>query len=364
MLTPKDASRRRVEKLNDELAKLGFHAYLCTSSSNIQYLTARSPLRRAVYVMVLTPEAKPVLFTSQMERMLVEAAVEDMNLEILMMGGNLEERLAERLRTLRAGIIGFDELSFFRLQSLRKKLPKVEFKPRPEVLSNMRQVKDEAEVEALKAAARLADVGLEAAVEAVKAGVREYDVAAEGEYAMRKRGAEGLAFDTTVASGPRSSLPHGGTTNRKLRDGDTVVIDIGARFAGYHSDLTRTVFVGKPSPRQVQVYWAVCRAQSEALKSLSPGLKGWEVDAVARKILGEEGFEAYFIHGLGHGVGVDIHEAPKLSIRSKDTLRLGNVVTVEPGVYLHRKFGVRIEDTVLVASKGPKVLTKSQKRVY
>jgi Xaa-Pro aminopeptidase len=143
-----------------------------------------------------------------------------------------------------------------------------------------------------------------------------------------------------------------------------VVIDIGARFAGYHSDLTRTVFVGKPSPRQIKVYRAVCKAQSEVLKRLFPGLKGWEVDAMARKVLSEEGFDAYFIHSLGHGVGVDVHEAPRLSARSQDVLQHGNVVTVEPGVYLPRSFGVRIEDLVAVTRSGPRLLTESQKRVY
>jgi Xaa-Pro aminopeptidase len=201
---------------------------------------------------------------------------------------------------------------------------------------------------------------METAFEAIKPGIREYELAAEIEYNMRRRGSEGLAFDTIVASGVRSAFPHGGCTRKKIQKGDFVVIDIGAKFKHYRADLTRTITMGKPSAKKAKIHDIVKKAQEEALKSMRMGVKTSNVDAVARRLIEKEEYGPYFVHNLGHGVGLEIHELPSLSPESGDVLKNGNTVTVEPGIYIVNFGGVRIEDTVLVNEKNVERLTKAR----
>lgn len=210
----------------------------------------------------------------------------------------------------------------------------------------------------MKEAAAWTDVGARVGMEWVRAGVREYEVAAEIEYAMRRRGSEGAAFETVVASGPRSAHPHGVASDRVIARGDAVVLDLGAVYRGYRCDITRTVFVGAPSPQQAAVFQAVMGAHDAALQGMRDGVEARGVDQQARQVLAAQGWDAYFIHGLGHGVGLDIHEPPTLSPESEDILVAGNVVTDEPGVYLPG-FGVRIEDTVLIQREDGQKLTQA-----
>jgi Xaa-Pro aminopeptidase len=211
----------------------------------------------------------------------------------------------------------------------------------------------------MKQAAALTDAGARAGMEWVRAGVREYEVAAEIEYAMRRRGSEGAAFETVVASGPRSAHPHGVASDRVIMRGDAVVLDLGAVYRGYRSDITRTVFVGEPSPQQAAVLQVVMEAHDDAFHAMRGGVEARVVDKRARRIFAAKGLDQYFIHGLGHGVGLDIHEAPTLSPDSVDVLAAGNVVTDEPGLYLPG-FGVRIEDTVLIHAESGEKLTRTE----
>jgi Xaa-Pro aminopeptidase len=182
-------------------------------------------------------------------------------------------------------------------------------------------------------------------------------VAAEIEYAMRKLGSSGTAFETIVASGASSAFPHGGCSDKEIREGDLVVVDVGATYKFYRSDMTRTFVVGKPSEKQKKLYQIVKAAQETALGKVMPGAKASNVDVAARKIIADAGYGAYFVHGLGHGVGLEVHEPPILSPDSKDVLAVGNVVTVEPGIYLVGYGGIRIEDTVFVQKGGAQKLT-------
>jgi len=204
---------------------------------------------------------------------------------------------------------------------------------------------------------------MNAAVEAVKPGVHEYEVAAEAEYAMRIKGSDGTAFETIVASGPRSAYPHGLCSDRVIHEGDFVTIDLGAMHRGYRCDITRTVIAGKPSKKQQELFNLVLNAQKLGVESIHAGVKGKDADSSVREALSKAGYGEYFIHGLGHGVGLDIHEPPSLSQTSEDTLAEGNVVTVEPGVYLPKFGGVRIEDTVLVLKDYAERFTKTPKRI-
>jgi Xaa-Pro dipeptidase len=205
--------------------------------------------------------------------------------------------------------------------------------------------------------ARLASEGMRVACEVVAAGVKEYEVAAEIEYAMRKQGSSGTAFETIVASGSYSAFPHGGCSDREIRKGDLVVVDIGATYKFYRSDMTRTLVAGKPSEKQKKLYQIVKTAQDKAFEALKPNVKAKDVDAAARKIIADAGFGECFVHSLGHGVGLEVHEPPTLSPESKEVLAVGNVVTVEPGIYLVGYGGIRIEDTVLVQRSGAEKLT-------
>ncbi len=221
----------------------------------------------------------------------------------------------------------------------------------------LRMVKDPDEITLMRKAGELTSRGMEAAAEATKPGVKEYEVAAEIEYAMRKRGAGPTAFETIVASGACSAFPHGGCSGREIREGDLVVIDIGATCNYYCSDMTRTLVAGKPSEKQKRIYNVVKTAQENAFKAMKAGAPIPDVDAAARKVIEAAGYGEYFVHRLGHGVGLEVHEPPTLSQTNKDSLAAGNVVTDEPGIYLLGYGGVRIEDTVLVQKDGGKKLT-------
>jgi Xaa-Pro aminopeptidase len=193
--------------------------------------------------------------------------------------------------------------------------------------------------------------------------VRESEVAAELEYRMRREGATGFAFETIVASGPRSSLPHGRASDRLLAGGDFVTLDFGAQVDGYCSDITRTVVVGRASPEQKDIYDLVLRAQLAGVDAVQPGRAGSEVDAAAREIIARAGHGEHFGHGLGHGVGIVVHEAPRLAPAVEAKLEPGMVTSVEPGVYVPGWGGVRIEDLVLVTGDGCRVLTGSPKEL-
>jgi Xaa-Pro aminopeptidase len=221
----------------------------------------------------------------------------------------------------------------------------------------LRAVKDGLEIELMRKAGELTSEGMTAACEAVKPGAKEYEVAAEIEYAMRKGGAGPTAFESIVASGACSAFPHGCCSGREIREGDLVVVDIGATFNHYCSDMTRTFVAGKPSEKQRKIYDVVKTAQAEAFKLIKAGAFVADVDMSARKVIEKAGFGEYFVHRLGHGVGLEVHEPPSLNSVSKDALATCNVVTDEPGIYLPGFGGVRIEDTVLVQKGGAEKLT-------
>jgi Xaa-Pro aminopeptidase/Xaa-Pro dipeptidase len=195
----------------------------------------------------------------------------------------------------------------------------------------------------------------------IRPGVRESEIAVELEYRMRRGGSEKAAFETIVASGPHSALPHATPGNRAIRDGDCVVVDCGAVCGGYRSDETCTFIVGRASERQKEVYGAVREAHDRAIAAIRAGVSCGEIDRVARGVLEEAGLGDYFSHGTGHGVGLDVHEGPRLAPGKEDLLLAGMVVTVEPGVYIPGLWGIRIEDTVRVAEEGCEILTRTPK---
>ena len=231
-------------------------------------------------------------------------------------------------------------------------------------ISNLRMVKTSEEIEKIAMAESIGDKAFEHILGYIKVGMTEKDIALELEYTMKKLGAEGLSFDTIAASGPNSSLPHAVPSDRQIQEGDFLTMDFGCIYQGYCSDMTRTIYIGhKPSNKQQEIYDIVLRAQQEAMKYIRPGVKGSEVDAVARDIITAAGYGEYFGHGLGHSVGLYIHEEPRCSRKCDTVLEAGMTMTVEPGIYLPGEFGVRIEDLVVVTPEGYKNLTSSDKNL-
>jgi Xaa-Pro aminopeptidase len=262
--------------------------------------------------------------------------------------------------------VGFDDtdLSVRQFERLSKLVGDgVELVGAGGLIEDLRLVKDGEEVEKIRAAAKLADEALTEVLEQGIVGRTERDVALDLEFAMRRRGASGASFPSIVAAGPHGALPHASPRDVAIPAGTLVTIDWGAVLDGYASDCTRTFATGELDPRDREVYELVLRAQEEALAAVRPGPLGKEVDAVAREIIGAAGHAEHFGHGLGHGVGLEVHEGPRLSKQGDTALAAGHIVTVEPGVYIPGHIGVRIEDLVAVTEDGHDVLSSLPKEL-
>ena len=229
------------------------------------------------------------------------------------------------------------------------------------LLRDMRSVKNETELSLMQQAQKLTDDTFSYIVERIEAGRTERDVMLDMEFYMRRLGSEGVSFDFIVVSGKNSSLPHGVPTDKKIERGDFVTMDFGAVIGGYHSDMTRTIAVGAVSDEQKLVYDTVLKAQLSAIDAVKSGVVCKDTDKIARDLIYAAGYEGCFGHGLGHSVGVEIHERPNFNTRCDTVLKAGTVMTVEPGIYLENRFGVRIEDMVFVTADGCINLTKSPK---
>lgn len=230
-----------------------------------------------------------------------------------------------------------------------------------DILVKQRIIKTEDELKKIEAAQRIAERAYEKITTKLRAGISEKQVAALLNYIILELGADDISFPTIAASGVNSAVPHAEPSNKLLENGEFLVLDFGATLDGYHSDMTRTVSIGKPNETMKRVYDAVLGANNDAVKSIRAGVSGKLVDAVSRSTLEAWGYEKFFGHGLGHGVGLEIHEAPNLSPKSESSLHEGMVVTIEPGVYIPQNFGVRIEDMVVVTENGCINITKTPK---
>ena len=241
------------------------------------------------------------------------------------------------------------------------KLADTDIIPLEGAILKLRSVKTPNEIKNIEKAADISDEALEHILGFIKPGLVESDIALELEFFMRKRGAERLSFDSIVASGERSSLPHGVASDKTVEVGDIITLDFGCVYNGYCSDMTRTVVLGKADDRQKEIYNIVLRAQETSLEAVKPGITGAELDSIARNIIDDSGYGQYFGHGLGHGVGLEVHELPRINAHGDVPMEPGMVITIEPGIYIPNFGGVRIEDLVLVTEDGYRVLSKSTK---
>jgi len=348
----------RISALTKSLEKNQLDGYLITNLKNIYYFTGFMDIADATLNLIVPLDGTPILLTPPLSYMAAREKAEGCVVEEVPSGRKTVTTLIKEIRDLKIKAVGFDDLPISTYLTIGKELELTKLVQNQSIVWELRRVKDDKEISFMRRAAELTDVGAKVGMEVVGVDVREYEVAAEIEYAMRRMGSEGVAFETVVASGPRSTYPHGVSTDRIIKDGDLVVLDLGAVYSGYRCDITRTVVVGNPLPRQARIIKLLIKAEEEAFKAIREGVRARDVDVVARKIVEDGGFGRHFIHGLGHGVGLDIHEPPRLSSESEDVLEGGNVVTDEPGIYVPC-FGARIEDTVLVHRNCGEKLTKT-----
>ena len=298
-----------------------------------------------------------ILFTDP--RYTTQAAQES-NCPVTIVNGPLFKALASKLKSLKAKRIGFEDTKIS--YTLYRGLAELgELVPLGDAIEKPRWVKTPQEIAAIRASVELNSKALDQAMKRFKIGMKEMDLASEIDYQMRKLGAESNAFDTIVASGPHSALPHAHPRNVRIEAGSYLLIDMGACLNGYMSDMTRTFGVASVPRKAIRIYKAVLEAQLAAIDAVRPGKLAGQIHAAAVKVLKSHGLDQFFIHSTGHGLGLEIHEAPRMGKKDKTPLETGMAITIEPGVYEPGFGGVRIEDTVLVTEKGVEVLTKTQK---
>jgi Xaa-Pro aminopeptidase len=275
------------------------------------------------------------------------------------------KEIGRLIKKLKISFLGFEsrQLTTVCLRDLEKESPAVVCLPYADELDALRCIKNPREVALLKHAAAIAAESLLEVIPFIMPGVRETDIAAELEYRIRKKGGDGAAFQTIIASGSRSALPHGVASEKKIMHGEFLIIDYGVVYKGYCSDETCTFVVGMPTTKQKHIYAIVKKAHDVSVAAVKPGVPLTAIDAAARRYIEKQGYGKYFNHGTGHGIGLCVHEAPVVSFRSKATAQKGMVFTIEPGIYIPAWGGVRIEDTVVVTEKGWERITLSDKNL-
>jgi Xaa-Pro aminopeptidase len=352
---------RRVEKLRKQIANRELDGLLVSAESNVRYL---SGFTGDSSVLLITADAAAFLTDF---RYVEQAGDECGGYEILMRTGGMSALILKTAKRLGVGTLGVEGgvLTLDSAEQIRSALAgaKIEMTSTAGIVEELRQRKDKDEVAAIEACIDAAEKCVDKIRGYLVPGIRERDIAAEMEYFVRGLGFDGMAFPTIVAFGPRGSLPHAQVTNRRMKPGDMVLIDWGVAGNGYICDLTRVFFHNKIPDRFKRIYRTVLEAQRRAIQKIGPGVKASKVDAAARNTIAKAGFKGRFGHGLGHGIGLQVHEGPVIGAASGVVLKRRMVFTVEPGIYLPGIGGVRIEDDVLVTSRGVKVLSHSPKRL-
>jgi Xaa-Pro aminopeptidase len=348
---------------------LGADALLVTHAADVRYLSGFTGSSGAVAICLSKGSGvRAALFTDGRYR--TQARVETEGLRVVVQKGSPAVLAAEWMAASGARRCAFDsgrttvaQLGAWRA-ALPGKLRRSFFLPTEGLVATLRETKDADEIVRLRRAAALGCRLFARLLEHISAGATEMQVAAQLEFAARLAGAEAMSFETIVASSKRSALPHGRATTAKLPRRGFVTLDFGVLLDGYCSDMTRTVYLGKASQRERDVYHSVLEAQQAAVAAVAPGVSCGDVDEAARSVLRKAKLGSSFTHSTGHGVGLEIHEGPRVAAGLKQLLQPGMVVTVEPGVYLPGEFGVRIEDMVLVTAKGREVLTSASPKAW
>ncbi|UQD52708.1 Xaa-Pro dipeptidase [Bacillus methanolicus] len=348
----------KIKKLRSAIEKLGIDGILITNSYNRRYMTNFTG--SAGVVLISTENAQFITDFRYIE----QATKQCEGYEIVQHKGSLPDEVAKQVKKLGIKKLGFeqDHLSYSSFKAYEKAIG-AELVPVSGVVEKLRLIKTESEIKILKEAADIADAAFKYILEFIRPGVTELEVSNELEFFMRKAGAISSSFDIIVASGYRSALPHGVASDKIIETGDFVTLDFGAYYKGYVSDITRTVAVGKPDDKLKEIYGIVLEAQLRGLAGIKPGMTGKEADALTRNFIAQKGYGENFGHSTGHGIGLEVHEGPALSIKSDTVLEPGMVVTVEPGIYIPGLGGVRIEDDTLITKDHNETLNHSTKEL-
>ncbi|WP_442594824.1 Xaa-Pro dipeptidase [Neobacillus sp. D3-1R] len=348
----------KLEKLRSNFENLGIDGILVTSTYNRRYLTNFTGSAGVVLI-----SHDKALFITDF-RYVEQASKQCQGFEIVQHSGAIIDEVATQAEKLGIKKLGFeqDHVSFASYRAYEKAI-KGELFPVSGVIEKLRLIKTDSEIKILKEAADIADAAFKHILDFIRPGKTELEVSNELEFFMRKAGATSSSFDTIVASGYRSALPHGVASDKVIETGDFVTLDFGAYYKGYVSDITRTVAVGEPSAKLKEIYNVVLEAQLKGVAGIKPGMTGKQADALTRDYITEKGYGEYFGHSTGHGIGLEVHEGPALSSKSDIILEPGMVVTVEPGIYIPGLGGVRIEDDTLITENHNETLTHSTKEL-
>lgn len=348
----------KLENLRKALAHNNIDGLLITNEYNRRYMTG---FTGTAGVAIVTKE--DAVFITDF-RYTEQAKKQVKDFRIVQHEGIIVKEVANQAELMGIKSLGFEKDTMtYGLFETYKSLVKAELVPLSGLIEKIRLIKTEQEINIIKVACEIADNAFTHILDFIKPGITELEVSNELEFFMRKQGATASSFDTIVASGVRSALPHGVATDKVIEKGDFVTLDFGAIYNGYVSDITRTIAVGKPSEKLVEMYEIVLASQLLAIEKVGPGMTGIEADAVARDYLKSKGYGEAFGHSTGHGIGLEVHEGPALSFRSETVLEPNMVVTIEPGIYLPGIGGVRIEDDILITETGNEKLTHSKKEL-
>lgn len=351
----------RLNALRAKFDNAGIDALYVSNIVNVRYLTGFTGSTAMLFV---TRDNAHVYVDS---RYWLQAESQVTGAEVVRCGVTVANEALEAAAALPFDRLGYEagNLTVSALDKLIAKLPTKQLVKTDGLVENLRLVKDASEVAAVQEACALTDALFTEILGFIKPGVREVDIAMELEYRMRKRGAQEVGFASIIASGANGAKPHAGASDKTVETGDFVTLDFGARLNGYNSDITRTVGVGAVSDEQRSVYDVVLKAQEAAVAALRPGITCVNADKVARDIITEAGYGEHFGHGLGHSLGLDVHDGARLSpvVDPELVVQAGEIWTIEPGIYIPGWCGVRIEDDVLVTTDGPVVLTHAPKQL-
>ena len=349
-------------KIADSLASRGLDAMLLTNEANRFYACGfHSPGTDGV---ALVTRQGNYYFTDSRYTEAAERHIQDAAIAEVSRGRGYTILINEVIQAEHIEKMGFED-AYMTVQdyNVYKEKFLCELLPAADLLTELRKVKDAGEMEAMVAAQRIAERAFDDILKEIRPGVTEKEIAARLQYLMLHYGASDMSFDPIVVSGPNGSLPHGVPSEKTIQPGELVPMDFGCIYGGYCSDMTRTVAVGEVSEEQKQVYETVLSAQKAAISAAKAGMTGAELDGVARKVIEEAGYGAYFTHSFGHGVGVEIHESPNASPANGQPLPAGAVISAEPGIYIPGKLGVRIEDVIRLTEEGCENLTKAPKEL-
>jgi Xaa-Pro aminopeptidase len=348
----------KLERFREALETFGVDGFLITSTYNRRYMTNFTG--SAGVVLISQKEAKFITDFRYVE----QAGKQAEGYEIVKHTGTIPDEVASQAKAMGIKKLGFEQEHItFASYKVYEHALEGELVPISGVIEKLRLIKTPSEIKILKEAAKIADAAFTHITQYIRPGLSELEVSNELEFFMRKQGAASSSFDTIVASGRRGALPHGVASDKVIESGDLVTLDYGAYYNGYVSDITRTLAVGKPSDELMDIYNIVLEAQLRGMAGIKPGMNGKEADALTRNFIAEKGYGEYFGHSTGHGIGLEVHEGPALSVRSDTVLEPGMIVTVEPGIYVPELGGVRIEDDTIITIEGNESLTHSTKEL-